>query len=36
MSNFTQGDDADDFNPDRFINKDGGLSPALADTWNGM
>ena len=30
-----QGDDADHFNPDRFISEAGQLSPALADTKNG-
>jgi hypothetical protein len=31
----SQGDDADDFNPDRFIDGNGQLSPALADTKDG-
>ena len=32
---YVQGDDADHFNPDRFIGEDGQLSPALADTRSG-
>jgi hypothetical protein len=32
----SKGPDADDFNPDRFINEHGQLSPALADTKDGM
>ena len=31
----TQGDDADDFNPDRFIDKGGRLSAAIPDTKDG-
>jgi len=30
-----QGTDADDFNPDRFIDADGEVTPALADTKDG-
>jgi len=30
-----QGADADDFNPDRFIDADGQVTPALADTKDG-
>ena len=31
----SQGTDADDFNPSRFINADGEVTPALADTKDG-
>ena len=31
----SQGADADDFNPDRFIDADGEVTPALADTKDG-
>lgn len=31
-----QGPDVENFNPDRFIGKDGDLLPALADTKDGM
>ena len=31
----SQGANADDFNPDRFINADGQMTPALADTKDG-
>jgi len=33
---FSQGADADDFNPDRFIDADGQVTPALADTKDGV
>ena len=32
---FSQGTDADDFNPDRFIDSDGQVTPALANTKDG-
>ena len=35
MSAISQGADADDFNPDRFIDPDGQVTPALADTKDG-
>ena len=35
-STVSQGADADDFNPDRFIDADGGVTPALADTKDGV
>ena len=35
MSTVSQGADADDFNPDRFIGADGEVTPALADTKDG-
>ena len=31
----SQGADVDDFNPDRFIDADGQVTPALADTKDG-
>ena len=31
----SQGADADDFNPDRFIDADGQVMPAIADTKDG-
>ena len=31
----SQGADADEFNPDRFIDADGEVTPALADTKDG-
>ena len=31
----SQGADADDFNPDRFIDADGQVTPAIADTKDG-
>jgi len=32
---FSQGADADDFNPDRFIGPDGQVTPPIADTKGG-
>lgn len=32
---FSQGADADDFNPDRFIDANGQVTPAIADTKDG-
>ena len=35
FTHILQGEDADEFNPDRFIDEHGQLSPALVDTKDG-